>query len=97
MTTPTPEVTVRIPGRPVKYNPTLSERIDDLILRHFGAEDITGQTRFVEDLGADSLDVTELACELEEEFEIGEIPDELIGKFVFVQDVHRYIEKQVKA
>lgn len=97
MTSPIPQDEPKIPGRPVKYNPTLSQRIDDVILRYFGAESVTAQTRFVEDLGADSLDVTELACELEEQFEIGEIPDELIDKFIFVQDLHRYIEKRVKA
>ena len=84
-------------GRPPHRPPlTLRERIEDAILRHFGADKIKPETRFVEDLGADSLDVVELAIELEEEFSLPEVDDGLVDKWVFVKDVTDYIEKRVK-
>ena len=60
-----------------------------------GAETIRTESSFVEDLGADSLDVVELIMSLEEEFEI-EIPDEQAEKIVTVGDAVKYIESHVK-
>ncbi len=57
---------------------------------------VTPQARFVEDLGADSLDVVELVMRFEEEFEI-EIPDEDAEKIVTVGDAATYIEKKAEA
>ena len=54
---------------------------------------VTPQARFVEDLGADSLDVVELVMRFEEEFEI-EIPDEDAEKITNVGDAIAYIEKK---
>lgn len=54
---------------------------------------VTPQARFVEDLGADSLDVVELVMRFEEEFEI-EIPDEDAEKITTVGDAVTYIEKK---
>ncbi len=51
------------------------------------------ESRFVDDLGADSLDVVELVMALEEKFEI-EIPDEEAEKIATVKDVVDYIEKK---
>lgn len=51
------------------------------------------ESRFVDDLGADSLDVVELVMALEEKFEI-EIPDEEAEKISTVKDVVDYIEKK---
>ncbi|RAX52702.1 acyl carrier protein [Helicobacter sp. 16-1353] len=53
------------------------------------------ESRFVDDLGADSLDVVELVMALEEKFEI-EIPDEEAEKIATVKDVVDYIEKNKK-
>lgn len=53
------------------------------------------ESRFTDDLGADSLDVVELVMALEEKFEI-EIPDEEAEKIVTVKDVVEYIEKHKK-
>ncbi|MDE5603150.1 MAG: acyl carrier protein [Helicobacter sp.] len=50
------------------------------------------ESKFVDDLGADSLDVVELVMALEEKFEI-EIPDEDAEKIATVGDVVAYIEK----
>ncbi|WRE30994.1 acyl carrier protein [Helicobacter pylori] len=52
---------------------------------------VTPETEFVKDLGADSLDVVELIMALEEKFGI-EIPDEQAEKIVNVGDVVKYIE-----
>lgn len=51
------------------------------------------ESKFVDDLGADSLDVVELVMALEEKFEI-EIPDEEAEKISTVKDVVEYIEKK---
>lgn len=87
---------VVIPGRePVKHKPTLRERIDDVIYAELGGltESLTPETRLVADLGADSLNLTEMAIALEEEFEIPEVDDRRVDKFVSVEDVYKYVEK----
>jgi len=56
-------------------------------------DEVTPQASFVEDLGADSLDVVELIMGLEEEFDI-EIPDEDAEKIATVQDAVSYIESK---
>ncbi len=58
-------------------------------------EEIQGESNFVEDLGADSLDIVELIMAMEEEFEM-EIPDEDAEKLLTVQDVIEYVNKRVK-
>ncbi|MFR5263893.1 acyl carrier protein [Clostridium sp.] len=55
-------------------------------------ESITMDSTFVEDLGADSLDVVELIMSLEEELEM-EIPDEDAAEFITVADVVEYIKE----
>ena len=54
-------------------------------------EEVTMESSFIEDLGADSLDIVELLMALEEEFDI-EIPDEEAEKLVTVGDVVDYIK-----
>lgn len=54
-------------------------------------EDVTMESSFIDDLGADSLDIVELLMALEEEFDI-EIPDEEAEKLVTVGDVVDYIK-----
>jgi acyl carrier protein len=54
---------------------------------------VTSQARFVEDLGADSLDVVELVMRFEEEFEI-EIPDEDAETITTVGEAVDYIERK---
>ena len=55
------------------------------------AEEVKEESRFIEDLGADSLDVVELVMALEEEFDI-EIPDEDAEGILTVSDAIKYIE-----
>ncbi len=55
------------------------------------ADDVKEESKFVEDLGADSLDVVELIMELEEKFDI-EIPDSEAENIATVGDAIKYIE-----
>ncbi len=57
------------------------------------ADEIKPDSKFVEDLGADSLDVVELVMALEEKFDI-EIPDDEAEKIQTVQDVVNYIQSK---
>ena len=58
-------------------------------------DEVTSSASFVDDLGADSLDVVELVMGLEEEFDI-EIPDEDAEKIATVADAVGYIEEKTK-
>jgi len=73
---------------------SIEVRIKEIIVEQLGVkpEQITPEAKFIEDLGADSLDTVELVMGLEEEFG-SEIPDEDAEKLVSVGDVHRYIEE----
>ena len=56
-------------------------------------DEVKEEAKFVEDLGADSLDVVELVMALEEKFDI-EIPDDEAEKILTVKDVVNYIESK---
>jgi acyl carrier protein len=68
----------------------VKERVSDIL--GVDADDVTLESSFMDDLGADSLDVVELIMALEEEFEI-EIPDEEAEKIQTVSDVVDYIKE----
>jgi acyl carrier protein len=57
--------------------------------------EVTPEAKFIDDLGADSLDTVELVMALEEEFGI-EIPDEEAEKIVTVKDAVSYIKEHKK-
>jgi len=61
------------------------------------ADSIRNEAEFLKDLGADSLDVVELIMAIEDEFEIGEIPDEDAEKVKIVQDVINYLANKLSA
>jgi acyl carrier protein len=71
---------------------SVDERVKEIIVEQLGVEaaQVTERAKFVEDLGADSLDTVELVMALEEEFSI-EIPDEEAEKIVSVGDAVNYI------
>ena len=73
-------------------------KIRALIAEQFAVEEdgITMETNFEEDMGADSVDLVELVMELEEEFDVGEIPEEELLKLKTVGDTVRYIFAQSK-
>lgn len=56
---------------------------------------ITAKSKFVNDLGADSLDIVELMMAIEAEFDCN-IPDEDAGKIVTVEDAVKYIQSNTK-
>ena len=60
------------------------------------ADDVKIDSTFIDDLGADSLDIVELIMAFEEEFNI-EIPDEIAEKIKTVKDAVDYIEKEKQA
>ena len=68
-------------------------RVREIICEHLGVgeEEVTPEASFIEDLGADSLDIVELVMALEEGFGI-EIPDEDAEKITTVKDAIGYIE-----
>ncbi len=76
----------------------LSPKIKDIIVEQLGVdpEKVKAEASFIDDLGADSLDIVELVMAMEEEFDL-EIPDEDAEKLKTVQDVASYLEKKGKA
>jgi len=72
----------------------LFDEVKEVIVEQLNVneDEVKPESRFVEDLGADSLDVVEMIMALEEKFEI-EIPDSEAEKIKTVQDVVDYIEK----
>ncbi|SKA76324.1 acyl carrier protein [Clostridium sp. USBA 49] len=69
------------------------DKVRDIVSEQLGidAEEITMESSFVDDLGADSLDIVELIMALESEFDM-EIPDEDAEKISSVGDVVEYIK-----
>ncbi|MDZ8223967.1 acyl carrier protein [Nostoc sp. ChiVER01] len=75
------------------------DKVKDIVAEQLSVEDktkITPQSKFMEDLNADSLDTVELVMALEEEFDI-EIPDEAAEQILTVQDAVDYINNKVAA
>ena len=72
---------------------TIEQRVKDIIVEQLGvnADQVTQEAKFIEDLGADSLDIVELVMAMEEEYG-NEIPDEQAEKLLTVGDVVKYIE-----
>ncbi|MDP8266654.1 MAG: acyl carrier protein [Candidatus Aceula meridiana] len=74
------------------------DKIKSIIAEQLGVkvEEVTPESSFVDDLGADSLDTVELIMALEEEFNV-EIPDEDAEKMSKVANVIKYIEEKATA
>ncbi len=72
------------------------EKVKETIIEQLGVADtaVTMEASFIDDLGADSLDIVELIMALEEEFDM-EIPDADAEKVVTVGDVVEYIKEHV--
>jgi len=70
-----------------------AKRVKKIVVEHFGVEanKVTEDTSFIDDLGADSLDIVELVMAFEEEFGI-EIPDDASEKIATVEDAITYID-----
>jgi acyl carrier protein len=74
----------------------IEERVIEIVCEQMGAsrDKITGETSFIQDLGADSLDTVELVMEFEDEFDLN-IPDEDAEKIQTVGDAVNYIKEHV--
>ena len=70
------------------------DKVRDIVVEQLGveADEVQIESTFIDDLGADSLDIVELIMAFEEEFNI-EIPDEASEKIKTVQDVVNYIDQ----
>jgi acyl carrier protein len=70
-----------------------SDRVKKIVVEHLGVETdkVTEEASFIDDLGADSLDIVELVMAFEEEFGV-EIPDDAAEKISTVKDAIDYIE-----
>ena len=75
-----------------------SDKVKDIIEKELGVEreKLTNEACFIEDLGADSLDIVELVMEFEKEFNI-DIPDEDAEKLRTVGDALGYLNQKVGA
>ena len=73
---------------------SVDERVKEIICEQLGVEDdeVTPNAKFIEDLGADSLDTVEPVMAFEEAFDL-EIPDEDAEKIVTVADAISYIKE----
>ena len=76
---------------------SIEDKVKDIIVEQLGVnpEQVTPTASFIEDLGADSLDIVELVMAFEEEFLV-EVPDEDAEKLQTVGDVIKYIEERAK-
>lgn len=77
---------------------TIQERVTNVVAFQLGAhpDDVKPETRFIDDLGADSLDQIEIVMAIEDEFEI-EIDDEKAEKILTVQQAIDYLTEHVPA
>ncbi len=74
----------------------VAEKVKSIVVRQLGVSEdqVTEDAKFIEDLGADSLDLVELVMALEEAFD-AEIPDEDSEKLTSVGDAINYIESKI--
>ena len=75
----------------------IADKVKNIIAEHLGIDDLgklTNDAKFIDDLGADSLDTVELVMALEEEFDT-EIPDDDAEKITTVQQAIDYINKNL--
>jgi acyl carrier protein len=71
----------------------VADRVKKIVIEHLGVEDgqVKPEAKFIDDLGADSLDTVELVMAFEEEFGV-EIPDDAAEKIQTVGDAVKFIE-----
>lgn len=71
-----------------------ADRVKKIVVEHLGVEPdkVTPEASFIDDLGADSLDIVELVMAFEEEFNV-EIPDDAAEKITTVKDATDYINE----
>ena len=77
---------------------SLEQRVAEIIVEQLGVspEEISPEASFMEDLGADSLDIVELVMAMEEEFDI-EIPDDDASRIERIRDAISYVRGRIEA
>jgi acyl carrier protein len=77
---------------------SLDERVAEIIVEQLGVspQEIAPEASFMDDLGADSLDIVELVMAMEEAFDI-EIPDDDAAKIEKIRDAVTYVRERVEA
>jgi acyl carrier protein len=75
---------------------SIEEKVKAIIVEELGVDEseVTPEAKFIEDLGADSLDTVELVMRFEEDFGL-EIPDEDAEKILSVKDAINYIQAKL--
>ena len=75
---------------------SVEQRVIEIVCEHLAVQkdQVSRKTAFIEDIGADSLDIVELVMELEEEFDI-QIPDDQAEKIKTVGEAIDYIEREI--
>lgn len=78
-------------------NEEIFQTMQELVAEQFATEssEVTMETSFEEDLGADSVDLVELVMAMEEEFDVGEIQEDELTVLKTVGDAVRYIAGKV--
>lgn len=73
----------------------IADRVKKIVVEHLGvdADKVNADANFIDDLGADSLDIVELVMAFEEEFSV-EIPDDAAEKIVTVGDAIAFIDEK---
>jgi acyl carrier protein len=76
---------------------SVEKKVKEIVAEQLGKDvnEVTSEASFIDDLGADSLDIVELVMAMEDEFGI-EIPDEEAEKIKTVKDVVEYIKANAK-
>ncbi len=76
---------------------SVEKKVKEIVAEQLGKDvnEVTNEASFIDDLGADSLDIVELVMAMEDEFGI-EIPDEEAEKIKTVKDVIEYIKANTK-
>ncbi len=76
----------------------LEDRVSAIVVEQLGVtqEELAPEASFIDDLGADSLDIVELVMAIEEEFDI-EIPDDDAEKIQTIKDVISYVKGKIEA
>ena len=75
----------------------IESKVKKIVIDHLGVDEskVTPESKFIDDLGADSLDTVELVMAFEEEFGV-EIPDDAAETIITVQNAIDYLEKNKK-
>jgi len=74
------------------------EKIQSIICEQLGLEKekVTAESKFVDDLGCDSLDIVEMTVSVQDAFNLNDIPEETLAKITTVGELVRYVEETVK-